>query len=380
MRACSTQINNASIIVHHNPLSELSTLLPIGGYFAHVSKFTKKAIAPQYELPDNVQLHIISFPYITPDASNRDMADKIAEQAIKLINKKGLEFDLIHAHFTWPQGGAGARLKERYDVPLIITAHGFDIYELPFKDANWNGIITQTLNHADQIITVSNNNVKCLERLNIRTPVTIIPNGFRADTFHPLGQTDSIRPKLGLPLRKQIILSVGNLELKKGHETLIESVKSLVKKNDNLLIVIVGSGQLRARLMKTVDDFGLSDYVVLAGRKPHAEIPLWMNACDVFALPSLAEGNPTVMFECLGCGKPFVGTRVGGIPDIITSDDYGLLCEPGDSKDLADKLMIALEKKWDNEKIVAYSRQFTWEIISKQIIEIYQKAIKGLPH
>lgn len=76
-----------------------------------------------------------------------------------------------------------------------------------------------------------------------------------------------------------------------------------------------------------------------------------MNACDVFILPSLSEGNPTVMFECLGCGKPFVGTKVGGIPEIINSEDYSLLCEPANPKELAEKILIALDKGWDNEKI-----------------------------
>ena len=63
------------------------------------------------------------------------------------------------------------------------------------------------------------------------------------------------------------------------------------------------------------------DHVEFVGGKPHAEIPIWMNACDVFVLSSLSEGNPTVMFECVGCGKPFIGTKVGGIPEIIISDD-----------------------------------------------------------
>ena len=73
----------------------------------------------------------------------------------------------------------------------------------------------------------------------------------------------------------------------------------------------------------------------------------------------MGEGNPTVMFECLGCGKPFIGTKVGGIPEIIVSDDYGLLCEPANSEDLAEKILIALDKEWDEEKIRNYAKQFT---------------------
>ena len=131
-------------------------------------------------------------------------------------------------------------------------------------------------------------------------------------------------------------------------------------------------GKDKRALEKQIKSLGLEDYVMLAGGKPHDEIPLWINACDVFVLPSLNEGNPTVMFEALGCGKPFVGTKVGGVPEIISSDDYGLVVEPADIGDLVDKIMMALDRQWDQTKILAYAERFTWENISKEILQIYQ--------
>ena len=81
------------------------------------------------------------------------------------------------------------------------------------------------------------------------------------------------------------------------------------------------------------------------------------------------------MFEALGVGLPFVGTAVGGVPEIITSEDYGLLYPPKDPKCLAEKILIALEKDWDREKIRKYAEQFTWENIAKKIINIYTQVI-----
>jgi glycosyltransferase involved in cell wall biosynthesis len=81
------------------------------------------------------------------------------------------------------------------------------------------------------------------------------------------------------------------------------------------------------------------------------------------------------MFETLGCGKPFVGTRVGGVPEIITSDEYGLLVEPADPKDLAGKILIALDREWDREGILRYAKQFTWGNIVKETMVIYARVM-----
>lgn len=100
-----------------------------------------------------------------------------------------------------------------------------------------------------------------------------------------------------------------------------------------------------------------------------------MNAADLFVLPSLNEGNPTVMFEALGCGKPFIGTKVGGVPEVITSNEYGLLVEPADPGGLAEKLFIALDRDWDNEKIALYAQQYSWANIADRIVQIYNDVL-----
>jgi len=105
--------------------------------------------------------------------------------------------------------------------------------------------------------------------------------------------------------------------------------------------------------------------------KPHAEIPIWMNACDVFVLPSLRESFGIVKIEVMACGKPVVATYNGGSEEIITSEDYGLLCEPANPEDLAEKILIALDKEWDDEKIRKYAERFTWEDIAKEIVKVY---------
>jgi len=157
---------------------------------------------------------------------------------------------------------------------------------------------------------------------------------------------------------------------------LIAAIKEIVKigRND-VLCIIIGSGPLRKNLEKSIKKEKLNDYIKLIGAKPHNEIPLWMNAADLFVLPSLNEGNPTVMFEALGVGLPFIGTRVGGIPEVLVSEDYGFLVEPADPKDLMEKILISLEKDWDREKIRRYAGQFTLENVTRHILEIYSRVL-----
>ncbi|MBE9593771.1 MAG: glycosyltransferase, partial [Proteobacteria bacterium] len=94
--------------------------------------------------------------------------------------------------------------------------------------------------------------------------------------------------------------------------------------------------------------------------------------CDVFVLPSLRESFGVVQIEAMACGKPIVATRNGGSEEIITSEDYGLLCGPANPEELAEKILIALDKEWDGEKIRGYAERFRWENIVKEIVKVYK--------
>lgn len=333
--------------------------------------FRKTALMDLGNIPKNVLVLPIGICYVPTDNQYKKLGNIFYNPVKKIIAKNRFDFNIIHAHFTWPQGYAGARLKEEFGTPFVVTGHGYDVYSLPFKDHEWQEKIEYVLNTADHVITVSQSNLACIKKLDVSTPVTVIPNGFRSDLFYPRDSSEC-RKLLNLTQDKKIILTVGNLEPVKGQKYLVEAVQRIVRERKDILCVIVGAGKLRTALERQIHSLGLEDYVMLAGGKPHDEIPLWMNACDLFVLPSLNEGNPTVMFEALGCGKPFVGTRVGGVPEVVTSDEYGLLVEPADPDDLAKKILVALDREWDREAILRYAERFTWEKIAKEIVGVYE--------
>lgn len=362
----STHFKNIFVFVRYNPIANFSDYIKIPALETH--KLSSKIDLTNK--PQNINLYPTPVLYLPIDFQYKKLGEKHYKCVDSMIQKNKLQFDMVHSHFTWSSGYVGAKIKEKYGIPFIVTAHGFDIYKLPFKDEEWKSKIRYVLNSADSIITVSKSNMECMKKLNISTSVHTLPNGFKEDLFYPMDQ-NKCRELLNLPSNKKIILTVGNLEEVKGQKYLIEAVKTIAKYRKDFICLIIGAGKLEKELNRQTRSASLQNYIKLIGSKPHNEIPLWINACDVFVLPSLKEGNPTVLVECLGCGKPFIGTKVGGIPEIITTDDYGLLVKPEDSKELAEKILFAMNHKWDSKHIRKYAEQFSWSKISKRIIDIY---------
>lgn len=363
----SRYIRNLSVLVRYNPVAEISRYIPIPSLDIRTLDY-KLDLAKK---PHNLDLFLTPVLYLPFDSQYKKLGEKHLRAAEKVLLKNNIEFDLIHSHFSWSAGYVGAKLKEKYKVPFVVTVHGYDIYKLPFKDKEWQEKITYVLNSADCIITVSKSNSECIKKLGVNTPIKIITNGFRSDLFYPR-QSSECRKILGLPSNKRILLTVGDLVESKGHKYLIEAVEDLVKYRQDVLCIIVGGGNLKNTLEKQINVAEMQDYIKLVGPKNHNQIMLWMNSCDVFVLPSLIEGNPTVLFECLGCGIPFVGTKVGGVPEIIISEDYGMLVEPGNSRDLVEKIEIALEKKRSSEVTMNYGKQFAWDNVTKKICDVYK--------
>lgn len=320
---------------------------------------------------DNVQVYYpmyinFQFPYIGKHMK-RLWIYLEKEAILKIIKIEKINPDLIHAHYTLPSGAIAVELKKECEVPVIITEHTSITLHKALKKKDPYYI--QTWKKCDGIIRVNKKDIPLLKKFNDNT--VNIPNGFDNEKFYCMDQ-EKCRAKLNLPLDKKIIITVGNLAVVKGYDYSIEAMARVIKRRKDILYIIVGSGQLKDKLQKKIYESNLQDYVKLIGFVPHDELPTLVNACDLFVLPSLSEGNPTVMFECLGCGKPFIGTKVGGEPEIIISEDYGFLVEPANSNELAEKILVALDKNWNMECILDYAKQFTWNKISEQIVEVYK--------
>lgn len=362
----SKYFRTVDVMVRCNLFTKFCKYIP----FVSVGNFDMDYKFDLHNKPSNINVYPTPLIYAPLDFQYKQLGEKHFKFVDRIINKNNLQFDIVHSHFAWSSGYVGAKLKEKYGVPFVVTCHGKDIYDFPFRDEEWSSNIEYVLNSADAIITVSNSNLECINKLNVKTPVTVLPNGYREDIFYPV-DLHECRKLLGLPSDKKIILSVGNLEEVKGHKYLIEAMNHIIQKRKDVICFIIGGGNLESKLNKQIQSAGLQSYVKLVGGKLHNEIPLWMNACDVFVLPSLRESFGVVQIESMACGKPVVATCNGGSEGIIVSDDYGLLCDSAKSKELAENVLLALDKNWDSKKIIEYASQFKWSNINKCIVDLY---------
>jgi len=325
---------------------------------------------------DNVEVYFIR-SVVLPFKSSKNKWGVSAYSSAKSILKK-IDFkpDIIHAHRTWPPGFVAMRLSEDFSVPFIVTAHGHDAYGLPSQSEFYRDTISKTLNAAHTVISVSQANINSMKKsMKLKgNNLVYLPNGFDMAKFHPISKSD-VRKKLKLPLDRSIFIAVGHLEKVKGYVVLINAMKKVVDKHEKAYLVIVGGGSEKTSIEKAIKDNNLQEHVLLAGPKPHEEIPEWINAADYFTLSSFNEGMPTVLLEAIGCGKPYVGTDVGGIPEIIINDKLGLLVPPKEPKQLAVAMEKALKLNWDENYILEHAKRYTWEKISDKVLNIYKDAL-----
>lgn len=290
---------------------------------------------------------------------------------LKLIRREHLEFDLIHAHFTWPSASIAATLRETFHVPVVATIH---------EDSGWlqeeiamnNARLISAWQVADALIRVNREELPLLKKFNPN--VFFVPNGFPPQ-FQPLDKTEC-RSRLGISPGKKVIFCLGDLIERKGFGYLVDAIAGIRARRDDVICVIGGKGPEEKNLIGRIHEHNLDDCVRLQGFIPGPMVPVWMNAADLFVLPSIHESFGIVQIEALACGTPVISTDTVGSREIITSDDIGLFCKPADVLSLDDAITRGLEKTWDIRKILEYSKQFSWDTVVKSITPIYSQVMR----
>ena len=281
-------------------------------------------------------------------------------------------FDVINAHWLYPDGAVGARLGAKLGVPVVLTALGCDVnddLEHPLKRAH----ILAATRSAAAVTAVSQPLADRLEAAGVaRDKLHVIPNGVDTIRFAPRDR-DASRRALGLA-DAPLVVCVSRLSHEKGVDILVDAARTLRERIPAARVAVVGDGAEHAALDQRIAAAGLTDAVRLVGAVPHDTVPTWMSAADVVCMPSRREGHPNAAMEALACGRPLVASRAGALTTLVNAA-RGITVEPGDSAALSEALATALTRSWDAAAISASVRDDSWGRAAQGYVRVYRAAI-----
>ena len=284
--------------------------------------------------------------------------------------RRRFAFDLIDAHFAYPDGLAGLLVGRVLGVPVTVTLRGTE--SRLARSRLHRPQIARVLRQAERVIAVSQSLADLASTLG--TPperLRVIPNGVDVERFQR-GPRAAARRRLGLPLDAPLIVSVGGLTERKGHHRVLAALAHILPKHPEVLFAAVGGpsveGDTGPLLRRMVAELGLGERVRLPGAVRHDEIAGWLQAADLFCLSTRNEGRPNAVLEALACGLPVVTTAVGGNLELVQSGRDGFVVPFGDEGALVDAVLTALSKEWDHDAISARARSRTWEHAAAQVL------------
>jgi len=258
-----------------------------------------------------------------------------------------------HDHKSHVLGRCAGRLT---GVKVVSTLHGLlsDAKEMaPPKRALYGAIVRSTDHLTDWWIAVSRS---LRERLRWARHVTYIPNGVDAGLAAE-GEDASLPLETG-----PVVLCLGRLSREKGQDVLLEAMALTIREVPDAVVWLAGEGPTVSQLQHQCAALGIQAHVRFLGFREHIA-PLLCRA-SILALPSRGEGLPIAALEAMSMGVPVVGTTVGGVPDLVSSDSLGLLVAPENPTALAEALLTLLKNPDHARRIGAAGRAHVQENFS----------------
>lgn len=289
-------------------------------------------------------------------------------------------FDLVHDLFSFPYCIPAARSAKKYGKPLVMGAQGtHGVRPLTYCPERW--LLKKCYTQAKAIVVPSEYTKKrILEEAKVDYAIDVIHNGVHFERFQKATDTASIRNRYQ---GKKMLLTVGGLWGRKGHDLVLRALPDVLKKHPNVMYSIVGDGNARADLEVLTKELGLTANVDFAGRKSGNDLVAYFQTCDIYVhTPRVVdtnkfEGFGIVYLEASACGKPIVATDAGGIRDAVLDNETGLIVPDGDTAAISDRIIRLLDDEALSQQLGnngrVYAKKNDWSGIAKQCIEIYRK-------
>lgn len=272
-------------------------------------------------------------------------------------------YNLIDAHFTYPDGYAATLLGRWLSLPTSITLRGTEVPHN--RNPALRARVAKALARATRVFSVSDS----LRQLAISLGMPaakgrVIGNGIDLERFQPVPR-DAARQRFGLSDDAKVLVSVGALVERKGFHRVIECLPELLKDEPNLHYLIVGGanpeGDLLPELRAQVAAAGLEARVHFLGALPPEELKWPLSAADVFVLATRNEGWANVFLEAMACGLPVVATDVGGNREVVCRPELGTIVPFGERAALTTALRDALRRAWPRQAILDYAADNAWD-------------------
>ena len=318
---------------------------------------------PRYLLPPRVGMTVAPFSLA-----------RGAWSSVRNLLDQGWGFDVIDAHYFYPDGVAAARLAAKTGRPFVATARGSDLNVIGDHDVP-RRLMVRAAQRAACSVAVCDALAQRLISWGVSSDrVRVLRNGVDLHRFRPHPR-DASREELridGSPL----LLSVGNLVEVKGHDLTLRALALLRGQCPAAHLVIVGAGALRSELQRQAHELGVGDAVTFAGSQPQDSLPRWYSAADVLVLASRSEGWANVLLEAMACGTPVVATAVGGSPEVVSASVAGRLVLDHEPRSLADAVFGLLRSERPaREAVRGHAEQFSWDETTKGQLEVFAQAL-----
>jgi D-inositol-3-phosphate glycosyltransferase len=348
----------------------------------------------------NRVVHIPAGPETTlPKAELPKYVADFADGILAFAEKKQIKYDLIHAHY-WLSGKAGALLKHVWQVPMLQMFHTLGLMKQKIGQTpeereglyriNGEKIV---MGSADLIIAATEAESSQLQNLYgvVEDKIKIIPPGVNTHHFYPIPQ-DEAKEAIGIPAQDRMALFVGRIEPLKGVDTLIKAMAILKKRCSNFecphyLVIIGGDPEGHeedvtnemVRLQALCRELDLDEIVIFLGKRGQDTLPYYYSAAEVVVMPSHYESFGMVALEAMACGTPVVASKVGGLAYLIQEGETGYFVPAQDPEFLAERLRLLFNepnlRAQLGKQAASYAKGFSWEIITRQITDIYQELL-----
>jgi len=269
---------------------------------------------------------------------------------------------IVSTHLNF--GPLAMLARRNFGAPYILVAHGIDAWGIT------NASRKRSLLKADLTLAVSNyTRDRLIQEVGLAADrVKILPNTFAAERFAIAPKPPQLLLRYGLRPDTPVILTVCRLadtECYKGYDQIIKAMPEIVRVVPNARYLLVGKGPDRPRIEKLIAEAGVQNAVILAGFVPDEELAEHYNLCDIFAMPSRAEGFGIVYLEALACGKPVLAGNKDGSRDAIGGGELGLLVDPDDTAEIAAEIIRVLRREHWRAEI------FNPELLRRRVIELF---------